>query len=221
MAYTLTSVVTEIQAKIKDTTLPVSLILMYLQDTLDEVLGHNIFLFSEETLSDTISAGSLDYTFSADVQTITDLSFVTVASPTQTYRPTYIPYRKFLQLYPNRLTSAAGIPLYFTRYGNKILWPTAISEDLSMTCLYVKASPTLANDTDVQIIPVEFKQILVRGALAGVEEYRENYDIAAVHKRKVEDLVEDMLGRYGGRQLISTAKSTLSRRRNGQESPWV
>lgn len=221
MAYTLGALVTEVQTKAKDSTFPAALIKTYIQDTIDEVLGRHRFSFSEQTLTATLDSGDTEYAFAATVQTITDISYTTSADTTQVYRPEYLSYRQFLAAYPNRTTATTGLPHRFTLYGNRLLLPAPLSEGITATILYVLASPTLSLDEDVPIIPVEYKQLLVRGALANIEEYRENYDQAAIHKRKVEDLTEDMLQRYGARQFITAPKSSMSRRRNGQESPWV
>ncbi|SIC60039.1 phage adaptor protein [Mycobacteroides abscessus] len=209
MAYTLGDIVTEVKAKIKDTSFPDSLIKTYIQDTIDEVLGRNRFTFLEDTLTVNMSATDTEYAFAAPVQTITDITYTTDLTPTQPYRPEYVPYREFLERFPARMTDPAGLPMCFSLYGSTLLIPRALSEDITAKILYVKASPTLANDSDVPVIPVEFKQILVRGAQAGVEEYRENYDQAAIHRRKVEDLASDMLLRYGPRQFIRPGKSSL------------
>lgn len=221
MAYNLGALVTEVQTKSKDSTFSASLIKTYIQDTIDEVLGRHRFSFSEQTLTATIADPATSYTFASTVQTITDFTYTTAADTTQAYRPQYLPYREFLENYPDYATRTAGLPYYFTLYSNKIIFPAPLSEDIAVSILYILASPTLDDDADVPVIPVEFKQILVRGALAGIEEYRENYDQAAIHRRKVEDLTEDMLQRYGARQFVKTSKASLNRRRNGQESAWV
>lgn len=62
------------------------------------------------------------------------------------------------------------------------------------------------------MIPPDFSNVLITGALAGVERHRENFDVAAVYERKVEDLAEDMLQRYGLRQL-RVGKSSFRGRR--------
>lgn len=220
MAYNLGSLVTEVQTKTKDTTFPASLIKMYIQDTADEVLGHNRFPFSEETLTAPIATNDTEYEFPATLQSITDVSLILDSQPDQVYRPTFQPYREFQETWPNRLVATAQTPIYYTLYGNKLLFSAPVSEAGDLYFLYLLASPTLSNDADVPIIPVEFKQILVRGGMAGVEEYRENYDQAALHRRKVEDLTDDMLQRYVARQFITTSKSTLNRRR-GISKDWA
>lgn len=216
MAYTLGDLVTEVQTKAKDTTFSASLIKTYFQDTIDEVLGRHRFPFSEQTLTATIADPATSYTFTGTVQSITNFTYTTAADTSQAYRPTYVPYRTFFETYPNRATATAGLPNYYTLYSNQLLFPAPLSEDIIVSIPYILASPTLSADADVPVIPVEYKQILVRGALANIEEYRENYDQAAIHKRKVEDLTEDMLQRYGARQFVTTATATTNRRQNGQ-----
>lgn len=181
-----------------------------MQDTVDEILGRNRFIFLEDTTTASINDGEREYTFDTDVQAISDFSFVRTDQPTQAYRPTYVPYRKFVQMFPDRgVTTSRSLPSSFSLYGRKVLLPSPLDADITASFMFVKASPTLSSDAATLVIPIEFKQIYIRGAQAGVEEYRENYDQAAIHRRKVEDLASDMLLRYGPRQFIRPGKSSL------------
>lgn len=221
MAYDRSSLVTSMRTRAKDPSFSEDLIVEYIQSIQDEVLGRNLLSVAELATSETISSGATETDLPDTFQALVDIAVIPASTPNQAIKPCYVPYRKFFDRWPNRLVSPAIVPLEFSIFGGQLLWPSALNENYTLKLRFLQKSTTLDSGSSEPLIPSEYKEILIRGGLAGVEEYRENYDIAAVHKRKVEDLVEDMLGRYGGRQLISTAKSTLSRRRNGQESPWV
>lgn len=76
--------------------------------------------------------------------------------------------------------------------------------------LYYLAKPKpLANPTDVPIIPYEFGEILVMGALARAERLRDNFDYAAIYENKYDELVTNMKLRYCPRQLSGENRAKL------------
>ncbi len=91
-----------------------------------------------------------------------------------------------------------------------MLWNVPLDRAYTVKIKYLKTPSILSLDEDVPDVPERHKELLIRGALARIEEYRDNWDIAALHQRKVEDLTEDMLVRTSTRQL-----ATLPRARFG------
>ena len=68
--------------------------------------------------------------------------------------------------------------------------------------IYYLAKPVkLVNDTDVPLIPAEYGEILVLGALTRAERRRGNYDFAQIYENHKNELITNMAMRYGPRQL--------------------
>ena len=67
----------------------------------------------------------------------------------------------------------------------------------------------LVNDTDKPLIPYEFGEILVLGALARCERRRDNFDYAGVYEAKMDELVTNMKLRYCPRQLANENRAKL------------
>ena len=213
MAYQLSDLISEVRTKAKDSTFLSDLITYFLQDTQDEVLGQRRLSFLEEVTTETLVVNATSFTYDATLQSILGLTLKDPDSAAAVYTPDYVTRAVFDQHVQDPTVLTAGQPSCYTDYGHVLYWDRPLDKAYVMRLRYLRRPITLTNSTDVPDVPVEYKNLLIRGALAGVEEYRENYDIAAVHRRKVEDLAEDMFQRYSSRQLITTAKATLNRRR--------
>lgn len=76
--------------------------------------------------------------------------------------------------------------------------------------LYYLAKPKmLVNPTDKPLIPYEFGEILVLGALARCERRRDNFDYAGVYEAKMDELITNMKLRYCPRQLANENRAKL------------
>jgi hypothetical protein len=215
MAYNVTSLIQEVKTLAKDTSLTDGLITGWLQETQDRVLGRTRFPFLEVVGVQTLVPGDLTFGYWADLQTILSL---TLTFNSVAYRPDYLAYQTFDECFPTPSNSGRSLPSHFTDYGRQLYWSTPLDKAYGITMRYLREPVRLSSGAIVPDIPEEYKQILIKGALAGVEEYRENFDIAALHNRKVEDLAEDLIGRYGLRQLTAPHKVRTSRR--GAGAAW-
>lgn len=204
MAYQLSDLRTTIKARAKDTDLSNTLIDDYLNATQNEVLGRRRFTFMETTDTDTLSSGSTEIELEGEVQIIDYLALTVNGTPIEL---SYVPHRSFYQGVGSA-TTTAGQPNTFTFYGRTIIFNCPADQSYTVTLHYTRRPSQLENDSDVPDIPLDYKELLIRGALAGVEEYRENFEIGGVHRRKVEELAEDMNLRYGLRQLITAPRQT-------------
>lgn len=209
MAYDRSSLVTSIRNRAKDPSFSEDLIVEYIQSIQDEVLGRHLLSVAELSTSETISSGATETDLPTTFQALVDISLVPASTPNQAIKPTYVPYRKFFDSWPNRLVSPAIVPLYFSIFGGQLLWPSALNENYTLKLRFIQKSTELSSGGSVPLIPSEYKEILIRGGLAGVEEYRENDDKAAVLMRRVESLTEDLVRRYSVRQYISLPKGGL------------
>lgn len=202
MAYQLSTLVDEIIDLSKDPTFSRSRVTGYIQHTQDLVLGRYRFKFNEKRSLVGLVIGDATYTPTPTTpyQSILGLvlSHIDLAQPAQ---PEYMPPDSFFETFPAPETQPQGVPHYYTDFGGVIYWSCPLDKAYSLGLRYQAAPKRLSADGDVPDLPEEFSDLLIKGGLAGVEEFRENFDIAAVRKREIEDLSRDLLGRYGLRKM--------------------
>lgn len=216
MAYYTDDLIDEVIELSKDSSLPRSRVLGYIQRTQDAVLGRRRFRFNEHRLVQTLTISTTTYSYDDDHQQVIQivLSHAALETPLQ---PEYLAPDEFFERFPLPETETAGAPRYYTDFERKIHWNCPLDRGYTLGMRYLVA-PTRLEDSDASSpdIPVEFKDILLKGALASVEQFRENFDIAAVYKREVEDLESDMIARYGLRKMQPGKARTVRRR----ETTW-
>ena len=208
MAYNLTSLISTVRKRAKDSSFDADLITEYLQEVHDEVLSRSRFPFMEVSDTDTVLAGSTEYDLSDEVDVVVSLELVDDSN--RAVKPRYLGYQEFYDRYEPDVASAAT-PCHYTIFASTIVWQAPLDRAYTMNIRYIKTPTALEASTEPDI-PERFKAILINGALQRVAEYRGNYDIAALHERKVEELTEDMLGRLSLRQVASNHKARFGRR---------
>ncbi|MBM4644179.1 hypothetical protein GS464_20235 [Rhodococcus hoagii] len=167
----------------------------------------------EDHYTEAILEGASSTPLDCDIDTVSTLDLFSQSN--RRCRPKYIPYQEFTRLYGDESDTSPGVPQYWTLYANEIIWSNYLSEPLRLELRYYRAPLQFTRDEDQPDIPFRYREILIRGGLAGIEEYRENFDIAAIHTRKIEELTEDMLLHYTTRQITRTHKAKFGGRRYG------
>lgn len=214
--YSTKSLIDTVIKKSKDPSFDRSLILDYLQDTQNAVLNNKKFKFTESDVEEDLIVGSWYYQYDYDHQQIIKLVLLDYSTdPVTIYTPHYMPSEQFFDIYVSPEDGKITIPMNYTDYNNQIVFQGPLIRNYTLKMKYVSA-PYQLEDTDDSLpqIPISFKDIYIQGGLAGVEEYRENYDIAGVHKRTIEDLADDMMARYGTRRS-GPGKSTTRGKTTG------
>ncbi|MWV58212.1 phage adaptor protein [Rathayibacter sp. VKM Ac-2754] len=209
--YNVSTLIDKVIARAKDSSFSRDLVRGYLQGTQDEVLGRHRFPLTEARLVETLYADSTTFAYDIGHQEILQVVLSSVASPATHGQPEVVEPSAFFERNAVPDTNAAGMPSTYTDYAGELYWDRPLDLDYTIGLRYRVAAPRLEDDA-APLIPEEFSNVLVEGGLAGVERHRENFDIASLHERKVEDLAEDMLQRYGLRQF-RVGKSSLRGRR--------
>lgn len=186
--------------------------LYYMQRTQDQVLGRYRLKFTEDSLVETLSTGSTNYSYDCEHQEIIQIVFshADLSSPSIL---TYLPSAEFFERFPDPETGTAGLPTYYTDFGDQLYFDVPLDKGYSIGMRYITASHRLEDDEDcTPDLPQSFSDIYIKGALAGIEQSRENFDIAAVYKREIEDLTEDLVNRYSLRKMQPGKVGTTRRR---------
>ena len=205
--YNLSGLIERLRVRLDDEEYPDDTIKQFLNDTLFEVLGEAHYQFLERIFRQYADSSSV-FILPCDYQTLISLTAEKDGNVTALK---YMPSTEFFNL-----AREDGRKNYcFTVFSGQVFYSLPdISEDVNddyyTLNLYYLAKPTaLANDTDVPVIPAEFGEILVLGALVRAERLRDNFDFAAVYQNQYDELVTNMKLRYCPRQLNMDNRAQL------------
>lgn len=200
--YNLGTLVSEIQDELQDESYSESRIIRYINQTYFEVFGEVPYNFFEKTYKyETIDSGEMQVP--NDFQSVIR---IVVERDKMKMPLKYLAPQKYFAAYE-------GEKVYrYTQIGNMIHFylPKDFEcdgnddepDDFYTLKLYYEAKPAkLANNTDVPLIPSEYGEILVLGALVRAERRRGNYDFAQIYDNHKNELITNMAMRYGPRNL--------------------
>ena len=207
--YNVANLVESVRKRAKDTTFDRDLIVEYLDEVSERVLGRSRFTFMQESDTDVVGSGDTELVLDNEIEVL--YSFKLIDADGNVFRPVYVPYAEFFERFDTDEASASS-PSFYSWFGDTIIFATPLDRSYDVALKYLKTRQTLSSDTDVPDIPEKKREILIRGGLQGVEEYRGNHDIAALHEKKVEELAEDLLGRSSGRNMTQPHKARFGRR---------
>lgn len=207
--YNLGSLVEEIKDELQDESYNDSRIIRYINRCYFEVFGEVPYSFFEKTYKyETIESGELQVP--KDFGTIIKL----VVEKNGTKMPLkYLAPREFF-------ADKEGIRTYrYTIIGNVAHYSLpetfdcthdSEEDDFYTLKMYYLAKPAkLEKTTDKPLIPSEYAEILVLGALAHAERRRGNFDFAQIYDNQKAELITNMAMRYGPRQLDEGNRGTL------------
>lgn len=205
MAYTLSDLVTKVQQRVRDTNYSSAEIKNYINDTQNDVFNEYVLPFMRTSQNYTCVAGVADITNGSGRPANYSLAIDLV--DTSAGDEKVIPFMLLEDLerqYPDPFdTSAqpANLPMYWTWDGvTPKLFPTPAGA-YTLTFRYYKKATELSDDADVPEIPSEFGEVLVVGAAYRVLQVKDNYDQAAIHKNKYDELLQKLVVRYTQNQV--------------------
>lgn len=197
--YNLKGLVERIKIRLDDQEYPDETIKQFINDAYFDALNEAHYQFLERTFEQTVDESGV-LTLPPDFQSAIAL---TAKSSDSFQAFEYMPYGAFLE----RQQGDGARAYKFTIFGNQIMFDvpkTTENEDepteYTIKLYYLAKPMALSNDKDIPLIPYEFGEILVMGALARAERLRDNYDFATVYENKHDELVTNMKLRYCPRQ---------------------
>lgn len=206
MAYQLSDLVTAVRKRAKDLSFDSSLITDYLQAANNQVVTRHRWPFMEDQTVDSVGQGATEFDLDSDIDVVLSLVMSDLTG-TKTFAPRYLPYPEFYERHDRFDTANAMSPSEYTFFGGTVVFSAPLNESYQVNMKYLKQPSLLVDDDDVPDVPERFKELLIRGALARVEEYRGNFDLGAAHERKAEELTEDMLSRLAVRQTMRLSRA--------------
>lgn len=200
MAYQLSTLITKVRNRLRDTGYSTSEITDYINDAQNDVCNEYQLPFMQTSHDYTVTAGTSDITAGSGLPT--DYVQAIDLIDTTNGNEQVIPYRNVTILdesFPDLDDSAinpANIPQFWYKYADTIRLYPAPAGAYTLTLRYWKKPTPLAGDAAVPEIPSEFAELLVEGATYRVLQVKGNYDQAAIHQNKYDELLQKLVVRY-------------------------
>lgn len=200
--YNLSSLVDEVKDYLQDESYNEDRIIRFINRTYLETFGEVPYSFFEKTYEyPTIDSGELEVP--KDFQVMERL----VVEKDKMKMPLkYVAPREYFEAYE-------GMKVYtYTVIGNVVHYhlPEVDCKDIidddpdnyyTLKMFYIAKPTKLENPTDRPLVPSEYSEILVFGAVARAERIRGNYDFAQIYDNQKAELITNMAMRYGPRQF--------------------
>lgn len=209
--YNLSGLINRIKVRLDDEEYSDDTITQFLNDALFDALGEAHYQFLEKIYTATTQTPSI-LPLPRGYQSLITM---TATIDNNTFPFKYMDYKDFLNMAPED-----GRKNYcFTVFGSKLFYnvPDVSDEEdedgeekfYTLNLFYLAKPLPLSQPTDVPVIPYEFGEVLVMGALARAERLRDNFDYAAIYENKYDELVTNMKLRYCPRQASYENRATL------------
>ena len=209
--YNLGGLIARIKTKLDDQEFPDETITQFLNDAYFDVLGDEEYQFLEQIYK-AATQGSDILPLPSNFQSL----FTLVAKGEQGLMPLeYMPKEDFFAL----AKDDSRKNYKYTIFGNQLFYglpniendktPTGDDKFYELSLYYLAKPRAMVSETDKPLIPAEFGEILVLGALVRCEQRRDNFDYAGIYEAKMDELVTNMKLRYCPRQLTNANRAKL------------
>jgi hypothetical protein len=202
MSYIHSDIITAVQTRIKDTRFSSSTITDLLNDTQNDVFNEYRLPFMQASVNYTLTSGDSDITSGAGLPAnyVQTLDLIATTNGIEQV----IPYKEISlsdEANPDQDDQAANYPEYWYTYADTIrLYPKPAGA-YTVTLRYYKKPTDLVDGTDVPDIPSEFRELLVVGAAYRVLQIKDNYDQAAIHQNKYDEILQKLVVKYSQPQV--------------------
>lgn len=209
--YNLSGLTDRIKARLKDAQYSDTDIQQFINDAYFDILGDTAYQFLEKMYRATTQDGG-PLLLPQDYQT---LIHFTASKDGNKYPLRYLPSRQFFDTGKN-----ASVKNYtYTIFGNNLFYSVPdieneLDEDgdekfYTLDLYYLARPKMLVQPTDKPVIPYEYGEALLLGALARAEQLRDNFDYAQIYENKKEELITSMKERYCPRQQEGANRAKL------------
>lgn len=200
MAYNLGTLVSTAQSRLRDTSFSSTLLKQFCNDAQRELFNNHRLRFMESSTPMTTSTGSQSLSsLPSNFQLALDLRITSPASYATLLQ--FMTEDDFDKSYPQPSLAGNGVPfLWYDSAGIPKIFPQADALGYTITMRYLKTPVELSADADVPEIPAEFQEILILGMIVRAEQTKENFDQAMYLQQGLDELILDMVKRFGFRQ---------------------
>ena len=209
--YNLSGLTDRIKARLKDAQYSDTDIQQFINDAYFDILGDTAYQFLEKAYRASTQDGGPMF-LPPDYQTLIHL---TATKDHNKHSLRYIPSRQFFNTGKN-----ASVKNYtYTIFGNQLYYSLPDIEGeldeegdekfYTLDLYYLARPKMLLQPTDKPVIPYEYGEALLLGALARAEQLRDNFDYAQIYENKKEELITNMKERYCPRQQEGENRAKL------------
>ena len=209
--YNLSGLIDRLKIRLDDQEYDETAITQFINDAYFDVLGEEHYQFLERIYCASTQGPDV-LPLPRDFQTAINF---TAKTDKGLWTLKYLDYNDFTSL-----EKGSGPKNYrYTIFGNQLFYDVPdVSDDpyedgeerfYDLKLYYLAKPLPLVNSTDVPVIPYEFGEVLVMGALARAERLRDNFDYAAIYENKYDELVTNMKLRYCPRQARNANRAHL------------
>jgi hypothetical protein len=209
--YNLSGLTDRIKARLKDAQYSDTDIQQFINDAYFDILGDTAYQFLEKAYRASTQDGGPMF-LPPDYQTLIHL---TATKDHNKHALRYIPSRQFFDTGKD-----ASVKNYtYTIFGNQLYYSLPDIEGeldeegdekfYTLDLYYLARPKMLVQPTDKPVIPYEYGEALLLGALARAEQLRDNFDYAQIYENKKEELITNMKERYCPRQQEGENRAKL------------
>lgn len=162
-----------------------------------KILNKRKLTFLEKTSVQTLTAGTDTVAYPTDIKDLIGIRVSAVGVRSYDITENFVDYADFqLQNY-NAISSAPTQPLWWTTFGNNMLFPALADKDYTITFSYVKKSSRVDGVTvNTFDIPDEYEELLMIGAYMRIAKREDDYDVKAQESLDYDALLTDLISNY-------------------------
>lgn len=199
MDYTLQAIVRRVQTdKLDDDEFDTGIIGRYVNDTQRDIFNQFELSFQEKIFAGTLPSQATMFNMPDDLALL-QRAVLSDGTDVQDISKKYMPWRDFLDKYPDPATNTAGQVDNWTSYAGNIILNCPQLNDQTLTMYYIKTPIVLTLPTDVPELPSEFEELLVVGAYIRCLKFNEDFDQAAFVEIEYNKMLDLLVSRYGAR----------------------
>lgn len=196
MDYTLGTLKDIIKRRLQDQEFDDETLRIFLNDSLNEILGEDKYPFMERIDSYVADEkGEIEIPLG-----YAGTFYIFARKEGQPREPlAYVAPKIFFE-------NTAKHTMVWTKYANTIFYRIHKDSDgdgFNITHLYLTNPLPLVKETDRTPIPPQFIEALILGAMARAEQYRDNFDYAQIYKNEQDQILTNMKLRYGPGNLVA------------------
>lgn len=210
MDYTLQAIVRRVQTdKLDDDEFDTGVITRFINDTQRDIFNNYELSFQEKIFAGTLPATSTMFSVPTDLALL-QRAVLSNGTNVQDISSKYMPWREFVQRYPDPSANPAGDVSNWTSYAGNIILNCPQEDEQTLTMYYIRKPITLVTGTQVPEIPEEFSELLVLGAYIRCLKFNEDNDQAAYHEVEYNKMLDLLVTRYGARLSPGSVKMASS-----------
>lgn len=200
MAHSLQNIRTLVKDRLQDQNFNDALITQFINDEQREIFNYYNLPFNRQKVPATINQGEFEINLPSDHQKTLGLRITSPANYDAELTQWFLPYNRFKDYFREAEYYSETDPRWWTIFNDKITFAYKADKTYELEHDYLLVVPELEEDADEPLVPTEFQEILVLGALVRCLEVNDDNDIAQYQQGKKNLLVQSMLKRFNPQQ---------------------